>query len=69
MLWWFYCSSKIFVLWNVLDSTKSAVREVGFYFPEFKIDEWFVKDEPLFSEGQVEFDEENCIHRSIKSKE
>ncbi|XP_014673375.1 PREDICTED: nucleoside diphosphate kinase 6-like isoform X2 [Priapulus caudatus] len=44
------------------DSPMSAAREVGFYFPDFNVDEWFVKQEPAFAKGEVSFDEKTCIH-------
>ena len=44
------------------DSDISATREIGFFFPEFDIQQWYVTDEPNFRSGNVEFDETEFLH-------
>ncbi|RWS13095.1 hypothetical protein B4U79_05330 [Dinothrombium tinctorium] len=46
------------------DSPVSALREIGFFFPEFRSEQWLKEEEPLFREGkQIEFDSEEWVHR------
>ena len=44
------------------DSEENARREIGFFFPEFNIEEWYRTEEPLFREGNVKFCEEKDKH-------
>ncbi|KAE8747682.1 hypothetical protein FOCC_FOCC005662 [Frankliniella occidentalis] len=49
------------------DSVESALREIEVFFPSFDYEKWIVEDEPYFSSGKVQFDEENFVHRALKS--
>ncbi|GLD59799.1 nucleoside diphosphate kinase 6-like protein [Lates japonicus] len=44
------------------DSVESAQREISFFFPDFCVEEWMEKDEPLFRSGQIHFDHQKQIH-------
>ncbi|XP_026175323.1 nucleoside diphosphate kinase 6 [Mastacembelus armatus] len=44
------------------DSVESAQREIIFFFPEFCVEEWMEKEEPLFRTGQICYDHEKQIH-------
>lgn len=44
------------------DSIESARREIGFFFPDFRVDEWMEKEEPSFRSGQKHYDHHNQIH-------
>ncbi|XP_028253943.1 nucleoside diphosphate kinase 6 [Parambassis ranga] len=44
------------------DSLESARREISFFFPDFCIEEWMEKEEPLFRSGQICYDHQNYIH-------
>lgn len=48
---------------GIVDSPASAEREIKVFFPDFKITEWYEKEEPLFRKGQIEFVEDLFIHR------
>ena len=49
---------------NVLltDSTESASKEILVFFPDFNINEWYMKDEIHFRQRQVTFDREKGVH-------
>uniref|UniRef100_A0A3Q1FFR7 Nucleoside diphosphate kinase B n=1 Tax=Acanthochromis polyacanthus TaxID=80966 RepID=A0A3Q1FFR7_9TELE len=42
--------------------THSAQREIGFFFPDFSVDEWMEKEEPSFRSGRIHYDHQNQIH-------
>lgn len=44
------------------DSIESAKREIGFFFPDFCVDEWMEKEEPEFRAGHIQFDHQKQIH-------
>lgn len=44
------------------DSDASARREMGFFFPEFDVDEWYKLYEESFRKGDVIFDPKHEIH-------
>lgn len=44
------------------DSLESARREIGFFFPEFRMEEWMEKEEPLFRSGVAEYDRQRGVH-------
>lgn len=44
------------------DSPESAQREIGFFFPDFCVEEWMRTEEPSFRSGQIRYDHENHIH-------
>lgn len=44
------------------DSDESAKREIGFFFPEFNIDDWYKQCEMSFSRGDVTYDPKHEIH-------
>ncbi|KAG7508777.1 hypothetical protein JOB18_024045 [Solea senegalensis] len=44
------------------DSVESAQREISFFFPDFSVEEWMKKEEPLFRSGQLQFDQQKQIH-------
>ncbi|KAM9703133.1 nucleoside diphosphate kinase 6 isoform 1-T3 [Menidia menidia] len=44
------------------DSPESAQREISFFFPDFQMDEWMEKKEPLFRSGQMRYDHQKQIH-------
>ncbi|KAM3603587.1 uncharacterized protein V6R79_025592 [Siganus canaliculatus] len=47
------------------DSVESAEREIHFFFPEFSIQDWMEKEEPLFRSGQIRYDHEKQIHTAL----
>lgn len=44
------------------DSDESARREIGFFFPEFNIDDWYKQSEMYFGRGEVIYDPKHEIH-------
>ena len=44
------------------DSDESARREIGFFFPEFNIDDWYKQSEMSFSRCDVIYDPKHEIH-------
>ena len=44
------------------DSDESARREIGFFFPEFNIDDWYKQSEMSFSRGDVIYDPKHETH-------
>ncbi|XP_041660716.1 nucleoside diphosphate kinase 6 [Cheilinus undulatus] len=44
------------------DSVESAHREIHFFFPDFCIEEWMKREEPLFRSGQICYNHEKQIH-------
>ncbi|XP_062324157.1 nucleoside diphosphate kinase 6 [Osmerus eperlanus] len=44
------------------DSLESAQREIAFFFPEFRVEEWMEKEEPSFRRGLMEYDQQRHIH-------
>lgn len=44
------------------DSVESAQREIGFFFPEFCVEEWMRKEEPFFRSGQIHYDYQKLTH-------
>ncbi|XP_029984922.1 nucleoside diphosphate kinase 6 [Sphaeramia orbicularis] len=44
------------------DSVESAQREIAFFFPDFCVEEWMQKEEPLFRGGQIQYDHQKQIH-------
>ena len=44
------------------DSDETARREIGFFFPEFNIDDWYKHDEIQFAKGDVVYDPKHEIH-------
>ena len=44
------------------DSDTTAALEIGFFFPEFSIDDWNRDERYSFESGNVVFDEENFVH-------
>ncbi|XP_061602537.1 nucleoside diphosphate kinase 6 [Cololabis saira] len=44
------------------DSLESAQREIRFFFPDFKAEEWMKKEEPLFRSGNMRYDHQHQIH-------
>nr|XP_015830573.2 nucleoside diphosphate kinase 6 isoform X1 [Nothobranchius furzeri] len=44
------------------DSPESARREICFFFPDFHVEEWMDKDEPLFRSGRILYDLQKQIH-------
>lgn len=40
----------------------SAQREISFFFPDFHVEEWMEKQEPLFRSGQIYYDRQKRIH-------
>lgn len=49
------------------DSEATAKREIEFFFPEFNIDCWQRDLDEMFRSGQVEFDEEACVHSPFQT--
>lgn len=46
------------------DSDESAKREMTFFFPEFDVDRWYEREEPLFRAGNVVMNPERMEHVS-----
>ncbi|XP_068432591.1 nucleoside diphosphate kinase 6 [Clinocottus analis] len=44
------------------DSVESAQREIRFFFPDFRAEEWMEKEEPSFRSGQMHYDHQKQIH-------
>ncbi|XP_041832584.1 nucleoside diphosphate kinase 6 [Melanotaenia boesemani] len=44
------------------DSPESAQREISFFFPDFHVEEWMEKEEPLFRSGRIHYDHQNQTH-------
>ncbi|XP_037541359.1 nucleoside diphosphate kinase 6 isoform X2 [Nematolebias whitei] len=44
------------------DSSESARREISFFFPDFNVEEWLEKEEPLFRSRQICYDPQKHIH-------
>ncbi|XP_013874923.1 nucleoside diphosphate kinase 6 [Austrofundulus limnaeus] len=44
------------------DSPESARREISFFFPDFHVEEWLEREEPLFRSGQIRYDPQKHIH-------
>ncbi|XP_071058095.1 nucleoside diphosphate kinase 6 isoform X1 [Pseudochaenichthys georgianus] len=44
------------------DSIESARREIDFFFPDFCMEEWMDKEEPLFRSRQIHYDDQKQIH-------
>lgn len=44
------------------DSLESSHKEIKFFFPDFCVDGWMEKEEPLFRAGQVLYDHQKMIH-------
>uniref|UniRef100_A0A3Q3B204 Nucleoside diphosphate kinase n=1 Tax=Kryptolebias marmoratus TaxID=37003 RepID=A0A3Q3B204_KRYMA len=51
------------------DSPESAQREISFFFPEFHVEEWLEKEEPLFRSGQIRYDSQKQIHTLFRSRQ
>ncbi|XP_071835524.1 nucleoside diphosphate kinase 6-like isoform X2 [Apostichopus japonicus] len=49
------------------DSTETAEREIGFFFPEFSLSDWYANDEPLFRTGSVRYKPEDRVHIVYKN--
>ncbi|RWS30342.1 hypothetical protein B4U80_02899 [Leptotrombidium deliense] len=46
------------------DSPRSAAREVGFFFPNFSVEEWIKHEEPIFRHSQqIHFDQGEWVHK------
>ncbi|XP_077367437.1 nucleoside diphosphate kinase 6 isoform X2 [Festucalex cinctus] len=44
------------------DSTESARREIAFFFPDFRTEEWMEREEPSFRSGQIRYDPQQHVH-------
>lgn len=44
------------------DSFESAEREIRFFFPEFCVEDWMKKEEPLFRARQIQYDHQKLTH-------
>nr|CAG4641333.1 EOG090X0HUX [Eulimnadia texana] len=44
------------------DSLMSSAKEISFFFPDFSINDWYQKEEPLFRAGKTEFYEDDFVH-------
>lgn len=44
------------------DSSESAAREIGIFFPGFSIDRWFLEEEEYFKKGAVKLCAQEFIH-------
>lgn len=45
-----------------LDSPESVLKEIGVFFPEFDIDNWYKKEEESFRNNNVTFAKEKFVH-------
>ncbi|XP_046857505.1 nucleoside diphosphate kinase 6-like [Xenia sp. Carnegie-2017] len=48
------------------DSVETAKREIEFFFPEFKYDEWLEKNEEKIQNGQIIYDEVSKTHKVLE---
>jgi hypothetical protein len=44
------------------DSSESASREIGIFFPGFSIDRWFLEEEEYFRKGAVKLCAQEFVH-------
>lgn len=51
------------------DSEESARREIGFFFPEFDQDMWYLDEEQRWRRGKLVFDLERCEHVVVDEQE
>ncbi|XP_008396119.1 nucleoside diphosphate kinase 6 [Poecilia reticulata] len=47
------------------DSPESAQREISFFFPDFNVEQWLKKEEPLFRSGRIQYDQQDQIHKPL----
>ena len=47
------------------DSPVSVEREIPFFFPDFNVNEWMEKEEPLFRNQPLEYDVVDGVHRLL----
>uniref|UniRef100_A0A0B7AZZ9 Nucleoside diphosphate kinase n=2 Tax=Arion vulgaris TaxID=1028688 RepID=A0A0B7AZZ9_9EUPU len=47
------------------DSEQTALREIGFFFPEFHVDKWYEEQHNFFQQDLVEFDHNLCQHIAV----
>jgi len=45
-----------------LDSKETALKEMKFFFPDFDPTQWMEKDESLFQQGNIYYDNDCGIH-------
>lgn len=50
------------------DSTESALREIGVFFPEFNVTQWHANEEMDYRNGRVTFDPERFEHLLVEEK-
>ncbi|KAL1433789.1 hypothetical protein MTO96_012318 [Rhipicephalus appendiculatus] len=51
------------------DSEESARREIGFFFPEFDQDMWYLDEEQRWRRAKLVFDLERCEHVVVDEQE
>ncbi|KAH7974667.1 hypothetical protein HPB49_018034 [Dermacentor silvarum] len=51
------------------DSEESARREIGFFFPEFDQDMWYLNEEQRWRRAKLVFDLERCEHVVVDEEE
>nr|CAG4642913.1 EOG090X0HUX [Evadne anonyx] len=51
------------------DSPVSVAREIKFFFPQFDMDSWYERDEPLFRKGMCYFNEKEFTHHITSSSQ
>ncbi|XP_077591745.1 nucleoside diphosphate kinase 6 [Stigmatopora nigra] len=44
------------------DSVESAQREMVFFFPDFKAEDWLETEEPAFRSGRIRYDSQKHVH-------
>ena len=49
------------------DSSESAVREIGIFFPDFSIARWFHEEEAYFKTGTVKLCAQEFVHAVVSS--
>jgi nucleoside-diphosphate kinase len=49
------------------DSSESAVREIGIFFPDFSVARWFHEEEAYFKTGTVKLCAREFVHDIVSS--
>ena len=57
-----FCQLNHYLLHFFSDSESSAQREIQFFFPDFRSDDWYRDEEECFRSGRVIYDENEGIH-------
>lgn len=59
--------TSVLMIFIFPDSPVSVSREIKFFFPQFDMNGWYERDEPLFRKGMCYFNEKEFTHHVINS--